>query len=111
MNISSIVIKSNEPESCAQRLNAIEGVEVALIEGETIIATIEAQDTSGEIKLLGEIEHTEGVLSAAMHYTYFEDDLRDEISKMTDSASEILNNEEAPKYGGNVEAWLKKARE
>ncbi|MGX2981965.1 chaperone NapD [Helicobacter sp. 23-1045] len=116
MNISSIIIKANDLERTADNLRKIEGVEVALMEGNTIIATIEAEDTSGEIALLEKIEKTQGVISAAMHYTYFEDDLRDEIAQMNSTeAPEKLNDDSIPieqmPYSGSVERLLKKSRE
>ena len=115
MNISSIIINTNDLERTADNLRKIQGVEVALMEGNTIIAVIEAEDTSGEIALLERIEKTEGVISAAMHYTYFEDDLRDEIASMNSAeAPEKLNDDSIPidkmPYSGSVETMLKKAK-
>lgn len=115
MNISSIIINTNDLERTSKNLSAIEGVEVALMEGNTIIAVIEAEDTSGEIALLERIEKTEGVISAAMHYTYFEDDLRSEIANMNSAqAPEMLNDESIPidkmPYSGSVENMLKRAK-
>ena len=116
MNISSIIINTNDLERTSANLRQIDGVEVALMEGSTIIATIEAEDTSGEIALLEQIEKTQGVISAAMHYTYFEDDLRDEIAQMnSDNAPAMLNDDSIPieqmPYSGSVERLLKKSRE
>ena len=115
MNISSIIINTNDLECTSANLNAIEGVEVALMEGNTIIATIEAEDTSGEIALLERIEKTQGVISAAMHYTYFEDDLRDEIAQMNSAeAPEKLNDDSIPieqmPYSGSVDYMMKKKK-
>ena len=115
MNISSIIINTNDLERTSANLNAIEGVEVALMEGNTIIATIEAEDTSGEIALLERIEKTQGVISAAMHYTYFEDDLRDEIAQMNSAdAPDKLNDDSIPieqmPYSGSVDYMMKKSK-
>lgn len=115
MNISSIIINTNDLERTSKNLSAIDGVEVALAENNTIIAVIEAEDTSGEIALLERIEKTQGVISAAMHYTYFEDDLRSEIANMNSAqAPEMLNDESIPiekmPYSGSVELMLKKAK-
>ena len=115
MNISSIIINTNDLEHTADNLRKIEGVEVALMEGNTIIATIEAEDTSGEIALLERIEKTQGVISAAMHYTYFEDDLRDEIAQMNSTdAPEKLNDDSIPieqmTYSGSVDYMIKKSK-
>lgn len=115
MNISSIIINTNDLERTSANLAQIEGVEVALAENNTIIAVIEAEDTSGEIALLERIEKTQGVISAAMHYTYFEDDLRDEIANMNSTqAPEMLNDDSIPiekmPYSGSVEAMMKRAR-
>ena len=115
MNISSIIINTNDLERTADNLRQIDGVEVALMEGNTIIATIEAEDTSGEIALLEQIEKTRGVISAAMHYTYFEDDLRDEIANMnSDNAPAMLNDDSIPieqmPYSGSVEAMMRKTQ-
>lgn len=115
MNISSIIINTNDLERTSENLSAIEGVEVALMEGNTIIAVIEAEDTSGEIALLEKIQKSQGVISAAMHYTYFEDDLRSEIANMNSAqAPEMLNNDSIPAdkipYSGSVDYMLKKAK-
>ena len=115
MNISSIIINTNDLERTTDNLRKIEGVEVALMEGNTIIATIEAEDTSGEIALLERIEKTQGVISAAMHYTYFEDDLRDEIAQMNSTeAPEKLNDDSIPieqmQYSGSVDYMMKKSK-
>lgn len=115
MNISSIIINTNDLERTSENLSKIKGVEVALMEGNTIIAVIEAEDTSGEIALLERIEKTQGVISAAMHYTYFEDDLRDEIANMNSTqAPEMLNDESIPiekmRYTGSVDYMMKKAK-
>lgn len=115
MNISSIIINTNDLERTSENLSAIDGVEVALAENNTIIAVIEAEDTSGEIALLERIQKTQGVISAAMHYTYFKDDLRSEIANMNSkSAPEMLNDESIPfdkiPYSGSVEAMLKRAK-
>lgn len=114
MNISSIIINTNDLEQTAINLSAIQGVEVALKENNTIIAVIEAEDTSGELELLNKIEKTQGVISAAMHYTYFEDNLRDEIASMNSTqANEVLNDDNAPiektRYTGSVDYMMKKA--
>ena len=115
MNISSIIINTNDLERTSANLAQIEGVEVALAENNTIIAVIEAEDTSGEIALLERIEKTQGVISAAMHYTYFEDDLRDEIANMNSTqAPEMLNDDSIPiekmRYTGSVDYMMKKAK-
>ncbi len=115
MNISSIIINTNDIERTSANLAQIEGVEVALAENNTIIAVIEAEDTSGEIALLERIEKTKGVISAAMHYTYFEDDLRNEIANMnSESAPEMLNDDSIPadkmRYTGSVDYMMKKAK-
>lgn len=115
MNISSIIINTNDLERTSANLTQIEGVEVALAKNNTIIAVIEAEDTSGEIALLERIEKTQGVISAAMHYTYFEDDLRDEIANMNSTqASEMLNDDSIPiekmRYTGSVDYMMKKAK-
>lgn len=115
MNISSIIINTNDLESTSANLNKIEGVEVALAENNTIIAVIEAEDTSGEIALLEQIEKTQGVISAAMHYTYFEDDLRNEIANMNNTqAPEMLNDDSIPiekmRYTGSVDYMMKKSK-
>lgn len=115
MNISSIIINTNDLERTSENLSAIDGVEVALMEGNTIIAVIEAEDTSGEIALLEKIQKSQGVISAAMHYTYFEDDLRSEIANMNSAqAPEMLNDESIPAdkmpYSGSVDYMLKKAK-
>ena len=115
MNISSIIINTNDLKRTSENLSAIKGVEVALMEGNTIIAVIEAEDTSGEIALLEKIQKSQGVISAAMHYTYFEDDLRSEIANMNSAqAPEMLNDESIPiekmRYTGSVDYMLKKAK-
>ncbi|RDU63477.1 chaperone NapD [Helicobacter sp. MIT 14-3879] len=107
MNISSIIIKvlPKNLQSTSLKLSKIDGVEVALKENNTIIVVIEAEDTNKEVEILRKIEQTNGVISASMHYSYFEDSLRDEISSMN-SNLDILNDDkisiEEVKYTGSI---------
>lgn len=113
MNISSVIIKSNDIKLCKENLAKLSGVEVHLCEGNTIIAVIEAEDTNKEVEILREIEHTKGVISAAMHYTYFEDSLRDEIKNMTKEVPNVLNDDtpiENVRYSGSVDYMMKKGK-
>ncbi|MDE6885570.1 MAG: chaperone NapD [Helicobacteraceae bacterium] len=113
MNISSIIIKTlaKDLESCAKNLSKINGVEIALKEDSTIIAVIEAENVNEEVKLLKEIESTNGVISASMHYSYFEDELKDEISNMSKDLPKVLNDENIPlkniRYTGSVDYMMK----
>lgn len=105
MNISSIIIKTNNLEETSIKLNAIDGVEVHLKDGSTIIATIEANSIEEEINILHIIESTKGVISATMHYSYFEDELKNEISNIQLNVPKVLNDNtpiESMKYYGNI---------
>ncbi|RAX54037.1 hypothetical protein CCY99_04980 [Helicobacter sp. 16-1353] len=108
MNISSIIIKTlvKNREKCADNLSKIDGVEVALSQDSTIIVTIEAPSTNEEIEIFKKIEATDGVIAASMHYTYFEDELKEEIKNMNDEFTHILNDDSIPieqvKYTGSV---------
>lgn len=106
MNISSIIIKARDIDDTSRRLDKIDGVEVHLKEDVTIIAVIEAENIEKEIATLKLIESTPGVISATMHYSYFEDELRDEINNINKQMPEILNNDNTPvesiQYYGNI---------
>lgn len=112
MNISSVIIKTLEDkkEQCIDSLSKIKGVEVSLVEGTTIIIVIQANDTNQEVEIYRQVERTDGVISASMHYTYFEDELRDEIANMTSQSQTILNDDNIKqiKYGGDVNTLLNK---
>lgn len=115
MNISSIIIQTNDAKKTSENLAKINGVEVAIVENSTIIATLEAENTNEEIALLEKISQTNGVISAAMHYTYFEDTLRDEIARMNDKeAANKLNDDNLPleslTYSGSVESIIKRSK-
>lgn len=116
MNISSIIVKTlNEKrKQCEENLSQIDGVEVALSKDSTIIVTIEAEDTNAEIEIFKKIEKTDGVISASMHYTYFEDELKEEIANMGDKFTYILNDDSVPleqvEYSGSVYSMMKKKK-
>lgn len=113
MNISSIIIKSKDIESTAQKLAKINSVEIALKEDSTIIAVIEAESTEMEVSILKQIESVDGVISAQMHYCYFEDELSDEIKNMDFGVPKILNDNtpiEKVRYSGSVDYMMKKEK-
>lgn len=113
MNISSVIIKALEEnlEATKENLAQIKGVEVALCENATIIATIEAEDTNEEIAIFREIERCEGVIAASMHYTYFGETLKNDIKNIRSDFLEMLNDDNLPlesmPYGGSVELRMK----
>lgn len=114
MNISSIIIKTNDIKLCEKNLSKIKGVEVYLSENNTIIAVIEAEDTNEEVAILKEIENTNGVISATMHYAYFEDSLRDDIKNMNKEIPSVLNDDtpiEKMRYTGSVDYMIRKSRQ
>lgn len=113
MNISSVIVNVSEKKAakCKENLAKIKGVEIGIVEGSTIILSVEAESTDEEVAIYRQIERTDGVISAAMHYAYFEDELRDEMKNMSENSQEILNDDEIPlenlKYSGSVNALLK----
>lgn len=113
MNISSIIVKAlpKDIEKCKKNLSKINCVEIGLCQDSTIIVTIEAENTNEEIKVLKQIESCDGVISAAMHYTYFEDELREEIANMNKDIPSVLNDDNIPldevRYSGSVNAMMK----
>lgn len=113
MNISSVIVKTNNLEKCKETLEKIDGVEVALYEDSTIIATIEANDVNEEISIFNAIENATYVVSASMHYSYIEDELQDDLMKMKD-ITDTLNDDSIPinqiKYNGSVYNMMNKKK-
>lgn len=112
MNISSVIIKTKDLSKCKDELSKINGVEVALYEDSTIIATIQANDINEEIEIFNKIEKTKYVISASMHYSYIEDELRDDLANMKNDTDEILNDDTTPinkmQYSGSLYAIMNK---
>ncbi|MDO7253916.1 chaperone NapD [Helicobacter cappadocius] len=109
MNISSVIIKINPKclERIIQDIYSLNGVEIAIIEGEIIIVTIEAKDSNEEIYFFKELEKIDGVVSINMHYCHCEDGFEklnsgEEISKII----QILEDDNIS-YKGNVNTWMK----
>lgn len=113
MNISSLVINA-KPELLEEIIQAIDSIEGAECHQHNalgkIIATIEADEISNELKILKKIESIRGVLSADMVYSYSEE-LEQERSKIEiKNAQEILNNPSSQhRYGGSVALKLDEA--
>lgn len=111
MNISSIIVQTNDLESTAFALEHLDNVEVYYKQGSFIIVVIEASETKQEIEILNKIERTQGVISASLHYSYFEDELSKEIEHMNNSSKDLLNNDNCDitklKYYGDVNTFLK----
>lgn len=114
MNISSIIIKTKKLSKCKDELSKINGVEIALFEGDTIIVVIQANDINEEIEIFNKIEKTKYVISASMHYSYIEDELRDDLLNMKNNTDEILNDNSIPinkmQYSGSLYAIMNKKR-
>ncbi len=114
MNISSVIIKTKDLSKCKDELSKINGVEVALYEDSTIIATIQANDINEEINIFKNIEKAKYVISASMHYSYIEDELRDDLANMKNDTDEILNDDTTPidtmQYSGSVYAMINKKK-
>lgn len=114
MNISSVIIKTNDLSNCKDELSKIDGLEVALSENNTIIAVIQAEDVNKEIEVFNKIEKTKYVISASMHYSYIEDELRNDLANMNNGANEILNDDSTPinkmQYSGSLYAMMNKKK-
>lgn len=114
MNISSVIIKTNDLSKCKEELSKIDGAEVALSENNTIIVVIQAEDVNQEIEIFNKIEKTKHVISASMHYSYIEDELRDDLANMNNSVNEILNDNSTPinkmQYSGSLYAMMNKKK-
>ncbi|MCE3038160.1 chaperone NapD [Helicobacter anatolicus] len=112
MNISSIIIKAKQEkwEEILLAINAIANAEVALHEKDKsiIIATIEANDTQEEIQILQKIQKIHGILSADMHLTYSESDLKD-CKMQADKIAELIDTTpiESMHYSGDIKKFLK----
>ena len=114
MNISSVIVKTNDLEKCKDELSKIEGVEVALSEENTIIVVLQAKDINEEIEIFNKVEKARFVLSASMHYSYIEDELREDLMNMNHNADEILNDDSTPinelQYSGSVYTMMNKKK-
>ena len=115
MNISSVIVKTNDLEKCKDELSKIEGAEVALSEDNTIIVVLQAKDINEEIEIFNKVEKARFVLSASMHYSYIEDELRDDLMNMNNNADEILNDDSTPinelQYSGSVYTMMNKKKQ
>ena len=98
MNVSGILIqtKPEEVEKVIQRLKDSNICDIYTHdELGRIVATIEGEDIDEEIKKLKQIQQTEGVIAADMHYSYSEEELdlaREEFEK-ADEVPEMLNDD------------------
>ena len=112
MNISSVIIKTKDLANAKNELSKIEGLEVALSQDNTIIAVIQAEDVNEEIEIFNKVERAKYIISASMHYSYMEDELRNDLANMNDTAGEILNDDSTPigkmKYSGSIYAMMNK---
>lgn len=112
MNISSIIIKANQEkwENILSAINTIKNTEVALHEKDKgiIIATIEADNTQEEIQALKEIQQISGVLSADMHLTYSESDLKN-CKIDANKIAELIDTTpvESMRYSGDIKNFIK----
>ncbi|MDR2904860.1 MAG: chaperone NapD [Helicobacteraceae bacterium] len=118
MNISSIIVlvKPEDLESVSAAIDAINGAERHFTDPSgKIIATIEAPEISEEVRILGEIEQLDRVISAQMHYSYAEEELEAGREKIgVDRGAERILSDETDisqiTYGGDVNKLLEKAR-
>ena len=118
MNVSSIVIKAlpEHLEAVKNDIKNINGVDFYFSDQRGfVIATIEAENVSEEVRILGAIEKTKNVISANMNYAYAEEELEAEkalitaqIGKVPESLQEQKSNAEHIQYGGNVEYLMSK---
>ena len=114
MNISSVVIMclpENE-KSVIEAISNCDFCEYHLHQNGKIIVTIEGEDTNEEVKKIRQIEKLPNVISAAMHFTYCEDELEAEKEKLkNDSEFPAWLNDENIKakdipYNGNLKNKL-----
>ncbi|GHV59739.1 hypothetical protein FACS1894103_3740 [Campylobacterota bacterium] len=118
MNVSSVVIKTlpEHLKSVIIDIQKIDGVDVHFCdERGMVIATIEAECVSDEIRILGMIEKTDHIISANMNYAYAEDELEAEkalITAQMGKVPEVLREQkvraEDMQYGGNVNYLIPK---
>ena len=111
MNISSIIIKIAPPlwKDTCDELSKIPHFEIALQDQEkqTLIGVIEAENSDIELFTLKQISATKGVISANMHLSYSQEDLKQ--TSMTDLAEFIDTAPiEEMRYSGNIDEFLKK---
>ena len=96
MNISSAIVLARDKNNSAliEALKSIEGCDIPLFEGQTLIASIEAENIAAETGIMRKIENTPGVISARLVYAYSEDELEQEMRKVEESADspEWLND-------------------
>ena len=110
MNISSIIIKTNDKyySQVFTKLAEADFCEIHFHDNNKIIVTIEGVSTDEEISKLKKIELIKGVVSAEMVFAYSEDELEIEREKieMADNVPHWLNDEtvmaEQIKYKGDL---------
>ncbi|GHS88716.1 hypothetical protein FACS189487_07560 [Campylobacterota bacterium] len=111
MNVSSIVIRAlpEHIEAVIAEIEKIDGVDYHFKDDRgIIIATIEVENVSDEVRILALIEKTEFVASASMNYAYAEEELEAEkemIAAQMGKVPEVLNNKvkaDKIRYNGSV---------
>jgi len=76
MPVSGIVLSCNAKcaEDVASRIAVLDGVEVhGVLPDGRIIAVVEADTVDGEVALVSDLNHVEGVISVGLAYHNFED--------------------------------------
>jgi len=88
MNVSSAIVfaRLSEDGDLIRTLNAIEGCNVALHEGQKLVVSIEAENIAAETAIMKKIEDTPGVMSVKLVYSYSENELEQEIKTVEEAA-------------------------
>ncbi|MBF0369810.1 MAG: chaperone NapD [Magnetococcales bacterium] len=99
MNISGILVyaKPGRQHEVAENLGEQEGIEVhEVLDNGKIIITYESTGMGTQARLISNLHHTSGVISAAMVYHYFEEesDERAAQMKLTDNVIKALQVKE-----------------
>lgn len=102
MNLSGVLVvaKPQWLEQVVDSLNALEGVEVHQVDGDSgrIVAVLEAEDINAEIARLKEIKAQPHVIVAEMVYHYLADDAKTYDSMPAELAEEQLDSCAVPAY-------------
>ncbi|RDU69104.1 hypothetical protein CQA62_04540 [Helicobacter cholecystus] len=107
MNISSIIIYTNNPQKVMQEVEKIKGCEIALSDEQkqVMIAVIEAENVNAEMEILKSISAIDGVIEANMHYSYAEEELESAKENISREVSKNLSDEvgiDEISYSGSV---------
>lgn len=107
MNISSIIVYTNNFDKTIEDLDKIEKCEIGLAnkEKQIIIAVIEAENVQAEMEVLSQIQALEEVIEANMHFSYAQDEIQEAMENISTEVPNILSDEvsiDEVRYSGSV---------